>query len=205
VDEQGHSAGKFVVGLGNPGRKYERTRHNVGFRVLEVLQRRWGLEKGKSAFEGLVWQDDPIRDGVMRRVRLLAPQTYMNRSGRSVRKMLDYYHASIEAMLVVLDDIALPLGQLGVRNSGSAGGHNGLDDILRVCGTNDVARLRIGVGAPPGVMDPKDYVLSAFTNNEIEEIGAAIEQAADAVEMWIFEDISKVMETYNRKTSDTDL
>jgi PTH1 family peptidyl-tRNA hydrolase len=205
VDVQGHSAGLFVVGLGNPGRKYERTRHNVGFRVLEVLRRRWDLGNGKSAFEGLVWQADPRRGSQARRVRLLAPQTYMNRSGRSVRNMLDYYHASTEAMLVVLDDIALELGRIRVRGGGSAGGHNGLDDILRACGTNDVARLRIGVGAPPGVMDPKNYVLSAFAEHEIEDIGAAIEQAADAVEMWIFEDISKVMETYNRKTSDTDL
>lgn len=194
-----------MVGLGNPGRKYERTRHNAGFRVLDVLRRRWGLGEGRSAFEGLLWQGEPTRGGVTRRVRLLAPQTYMNCSGRAVRKMLDYYKAGPDAMLVVLDDMALDVGRLRVRTGGSSGGHNGLDDVLRVCGTNDVARLRIGVGQPPGVVDPKDYVLSAFAENEIEDIGVAVEQAADAVEMWIFEDISKVMETYNRKTGDAGL
>ncbi|MBN1553258.1 MAG: aminoacyl-tRNA hydrolase [Phycisphaerae bacterium] len=202
MDDQGHNAGKFVVGLGNPGRKYERTRHNVGFRVLDVLQRRWNLGEGKSAFEGRLWRAEPARGGRIRRVRLLAPGTYMNCSGRSVRKMLEYYKASPDAMLVVLDDMALELGRLRVRPGGSAGGHNGLDDILRVCGTTDVPRLRIGVGQSPGVMDPKDYVLSAFGEKETEDIGAAIEQAADAVEMWIFEDIAKVMETYNRKMQD---
>jgi PTH1 family peptidyl-tRNA hydrolase len=119
--------------------------------------------------------------------------------------MLDFYKAGPESLLVVLDDLALDVGRLRVRNSGSAGGHNGLDDILRVCGTQDIARLRIGIGQPPGVMDSKDYVLSAFAENETEDIGAVVEQAADAVEMWIFEDISKVMETYNRKTGDAGL
>ncbi|MBN1943943.1 MAG: aminoacyl-tRNA hydrolase [Phycisphaerae bacterium] len=203
MDAQGHNAGKFVIGLGNPGRKYERTRHNVGFRVLDVLRRRWGLGKGKSAFEGAVWRADRTRGGETQRVRLLAPQTYMNCSGRAVRKMLDYYQASPESMLVVLDDLALELGRLRIRPDGSAGGHNGLDDVVRACGTQIVPRLRIGVGAPPGAMDPKDYVLSAFGEKETEIIGATIEQAADAVELWIFEDISKVMEMYNRKTSDT--
>lgn len=205
MDDATHSVGKFVVGLGNPGRKYERTRHNVGFRVLDVLRKRWNLGEGRSDFESMLWQAEPSRRGSSCRVRLLAPQTYMNCSGRAVRKMLDFYKAGPESLLVVLDDLALDVGRLRVRNSGSAGGHNGLDDILRVCGTQDIARLRIGIGQPPGVMDSKDYVLSAFTENEIEDIGAAIEQAADAVEMWIFEDISKVMETYNRKTGDAGL
>lgn len=201
MDTQGHSAGKFVVGLGNPGRKYQRTRHNVGFGVLGVLQRRWNLPDGKSAFEGLLWDAQPQRGDRIRRVRLLAPQTYMNCSGRAVRKLLDFYKTGPESLLVVLDDMALDPGRLRIRAGGSSGGHNGLDDILRACGTNDVARLRIGIGQPPGVMDPKDYVLSTFGEKETEDVGAAIEQAADAVEMWIFEDILKVMETYNRKDS----
>lgn len=202
MEAQGHSAGKFVVGLGNPGRTYQRTRHNVGFRVLEVLQRRWNLGEGKTAFEGLFWQTERTRGGQTRRVRLLAPQTYMNASGRAVRKMLDYYRAEPTDLLLVLDDLALELGRLRIRPAGSAGGHNGLEDVLRVCGTEAIPRLRIGIGAPPGGRDPKDYVLSTFTEPEIEVIDTATEQAADAVEEWLFEDLSKVMERYNRKRAE---
>jgi len=198
VDAREQPRRTFVVGLGNPGRKYERTRHNVGVRVLDVLRRRWRLGEGKEAFEGRVWQAEPVRPGRRQRVTLLAPQTYMNCSGRAVRKMLDFFQASPSEMLVVLDDLALPLGQLRIRGDGSAGGHNGLDDVLRTCG-EDVPRLRVGIGAPPGGMDPKDYVLSAFREDEKDEIAAAIEQAADAAELWIFEDIHKVMDTYNRQ------
>lgn len=191
---------KFVVGLGNPGRRYLCTRHNVGFEVLDVLLRRWSLGDGRTAFEGLVWDAQPsVPGGPKRRVTLLAPQTYMNCSGRSVRKLLDFYKASTADVLIVLDDLALPLGQLRVRAEGSAGGHNGLEDVLRACGTEAVARLRIGIDGPPGGMDPKDYVLSRFAEREQEDIGAAIQQAADAVEMWIVADIQRVMETYNRK------
>jgi PTH1 family peptidyl-tRNA hydrolase len=200
VDSEEQNTRRFVVGLGNPGRKYADTRHNVGFRVLEVLQRRWGLGEGRDAFEGLFWETRPERpDAGSRRVALLAPMTYMNCSGRAARKMLDFYKAAPSQMLVVLDDLALPLGQLRLRPGGSAGGHNGLDDILRVCRPEEPPRLRIGIGAPPGVMDPRDYVLSVFREEEREEIGVSIEQAADAVEMWVFGDLQKAMETYNRK------
>ena len=201
---------KFIVGLGNPGRKYAKTRHNIGFRVLEVLRDRWALDKGRKAFDGLIWEtrigrsaegstpDKPIQ------VTLLAPMTYMNNSGRSVRAMLDFYKAFTEKpekdnLLVVLDDLALPLGQLRFRASGSDGGHNGLSDILQAFSTNNISRLRVGIGAAPGVMDPRDYVLGKFRDDEQEDIGAAIQISADAVEEYLRDGIAKVMEKYNRK------
>jgi PTH1 family peptidyl-tRNA hydrolase len=189
----------FVVGLGNPGRRYEGTRHNVGFRVLEVLRCRWDLGEGKEAFAGLAWDARPVRGERTVRVTLLAPMTYMNDSGRAVRNMLDFYKVPPgEAnLLVVLDDLALELGRLRARASGSAGGHNGLEDILRCCGTNEIHRLRVGIGAAPGAMDPRDYVLGVFGEDEREDIGAAVETAADAVVDWIFRGMRKVMDTYN--------
>jgi PTH1 family peptidyl-tRNA hydrolase len=190
---------KFVVGLGNPGRKYVRTRHNIGFGVLDALRQRWSLGEGREAFSGLTWDARPTRGRNSRAVTMLAPMTYMNESGRAVRALLDFYKASPGRMLVILDDLALPLGRLRLRSDGSAGGHNGLADIIRVCGTDEFARLRLGIGPAPGVMDASDYVLSKFRDEEVEDIGAAIQLAADAVEKWIFEDIRSVMEKYNRK------
>ena len=190
---------RIVVGLGNPGRKYARTRHNVGFRVLQTLVDQWALGDGREGFEGLTWNTRRNRGGDVRRVMMLAPMTYMNCSGRSVQGMLKYYKVRLDETLVVLDDLALPLGQLRIRSDGSAGGHNGLEDVLQACGTNEVPRLRIGIGAPPGGFDAKDYVLSKFRPDEQEEIDVAIRIAADAVENWIFGDIKQVMEKYNRK------
>lgn len=213
MEINGNTTGrKFIVGLGNPGRKYADTRHNIGFRVLEVLQNRWSPGEGRKAFDGLTWEmrigrsvegSAPGRPAV---VTLLAPMTYMNNSGRSVRAMLDFYKAFTENeepdkdnLLVILDDLALPTAQLRFRASGSDGGHNGLSDILQTCGTRNVSRLRIGIGPAPDAMDPKDYVLGKFRPDEKEDIGAAIQIAADAVEEYLRDGIAKVMEKYNRK------
>ena len=191
---------RIVVGLGNPGRKYAQTRHNVGFRVLRTLVDQWSLGDGREGFDRLTWNARRSSGGEVRSVMMLAPMTYMNCSGRSVQGMLKYYKVRTDETLVVLDDLNLPLGQLRIRPDGSAGGHNGLEDVLQACGTNEVPRLRIGIGAPPGGFDAKDYVLSKFRPVEQEEIDVAIRIAADAVEKWIFGDINQVMEIYNRKT-----
>lgn len=193
----------FVVGLGNPGSRYAGTRHNVGFRVLELLAERWSLDDGKSRFEGLFHDARFARAGRDRRVALLAPMTYMNCSGRSVAAMLRFFQATPGDCLVVLDDLALPVGRLRLRASGSAGGHNGLDDILKACGTQEVPRLRIGIGQPPGSMDPRDYVLSPFSKAERDTVAQACRQAAEAVEDWLLGDPQKVMEQVNRKPDET--
>lgn len=192
---------RFVVGLGNPGRKYVETRHNVGFRVLEVLRQRWGLGAAAEKFQSMFWQARRERfDEGPRNVVLLAPMTYMNGSGQAVRSMMDFYKARPDEMLIVLDDFALPLAQLRMRTKGSAGGHNGLSDIILRCGTDEIQRLRIGIGIPPGVMDASDFVLSKFLPNELEDIGSAINIAADAVEDWVFGDMLNIMQKYNRKS-----
>ncbi len=195
---------KFVVGLGNPGREYAKTRHNVGFMVLEVLRRRWQVSQTRAAFSGQVADavlTVPGDSARTQKVTLLAPATYMNRSGKAVGELAAFYKAEPQDMLIVLDDFSLPLGQLRARADGSAGGHNGLADILAVLGTQQTPRLRIGIGLPPGQMDPADFVLSRFGKDEQEVIDIAVQTAADAVEAWLFNGIRFVMDNYNRKAT----
>lgn len=189
---------KYVVGLGNPGRSYARTRHNIGFAVVDALAKRWACPAERAAFAGVLRDVRPSVGGQSRRVMMLQPQTYMNCSGRAVRQMVDFYKVPPDDLLIVLDDMALPVGQLRVRAEGSAGGHNGLSDILSALGSNVVSRLRIGIGSPPPG-DWKDFVLSSFSPQEQETIDRAIEQAAAAVEDWVFHGTGYVMDNYNRK------
>ncbi len=191
---------KFVVGLGNPGSRYEKTRHNVGFRVVDDLVDRWQLGKGKGAFGGEFFEARRTVGDELQKVKLLKPHTYMNRSGKAVRQMADFFKAQGSEILIVLDDIDLPPDRLRVRASGSAGGHKGLADILEVLGTQDVPRLRIGVGAPPSYMDAADFVLQKIEDKAAEEIEISVKTAADAVEDWIVKnELLFVMEKYNRK------
>ncbi len=191
---------KFVVGLGNPGRRYARTRHNVGWMVLAKLRERWAVGGGRASFAGQVYDGRSVApDGVSRRVMLFEPHLYMNRSGEAVKGLLSFYKPDHRDVLVVLDDMALPAGRLRARASGSGGGHNGLKDVLRLLGTDELPRLRIGIGESPPEMDPADYVLTPFGSGEMEIMDPAIEQAADAVEDWAHRDINYVMETYNRR------
>lgn len=193
---------KFVVGLGNPGRQYSGTRHNVGFDVLETLRSRWNLDKGREAFSGRLNDARFTRGDRQQRVMLLEPHTFMNLSGRAVRQMADFYKASCQDVLVVLDDLALPLGRLRARPGGSAGGHNGLSDIIAALGTMEVPRLRLGIGSPPPRMDSKDFVLSSFAPGERDVIRDATSLAAQAVEDWAFRGMAYVMDKYNRIAAD---
>ena len=199
MHDEGDDRPRFVVGLGNPGPKYARTRHNVGFRVLEALRRRWSLETPRKAFGGLVWDARPAMGGAPRRVLLLEPHTYMNRSGLAVREMMAFYKAELDEVLVVLDDMNLPPGRLRARSGGSAGGQKGLADILEKLASRQVPRLRIGIGPPPPFMDGVDFVLTTFRTDEEQRIAVAVEAAADAVENWLSHGLAFVMETFNRK------
>lgn len=189
---------KVVVGLGNPGRKYENTRHNIGWEVLGVLARRWNAGKPQVRFESEVCE---IMLGGEKTL-LVAPLTYMNLSGRAVGKLRDFYKLESDAFAVVCDDMNLPTARLRWRASGSHGGQKGLLDICRHLGTKDVARLRIGIGRPPGRQDPSDYVLGRFSKAEREEIDIAVEVAADSVELWVKEGTTAAMNQYNRKPQD---
>ena len=187
-----------VLGLGNPGRRYVRTRHNVGFRVVEALARRWEVEVRRRKFLARV--GEAARGG--RRVLLVKPGTYMNASGRSARAALDFYRLGPEELCVVSDDVNLPLGRLRVRRSGSAGGHRGLESVAVSLGTDCFGRLRVGVGAPRG--DPRDYVLSTFSTEESDAAEAAVERAASAVECWLEEGIERCMNRYNAAPPESD-
>ncbi len=184
---------KLIVGLGNPGRKYEGTRHNVGFDVLSVLARRCGASGTKSAFQA---ETLDVAIG-SERVLLAWPQTFMNRSGSSAVQARDFYKLTNADLLVVCDDLNLPLGKLRVRAKGSSGGQRGLEDLIRCLGGDEFARLRVGIGAPPEYMDAADFVLAKYTKTERVEIDLAIVRAADAVECWVREGTAVCMNRFN--------
>lgn len=183
---------KLVVGLGNPGTRYGNTRHNVGFRVIEELARRWNIDVRRSGFDGR-YGDGFVGD---EKTLLLQPLTYMNRSGRSVRQAMTFHKLPIEDLLVVTDDMALPLGRLRIRPKGSAGGHNGLTDIIHELGTGEFARLRLGIGAVTGER-MVGHVLGTFDPEESSVVDRVIPLAADAVECWIAHGTDRTMNTFN--------
>ncbi|MFN0052250.1 MAG: aminoacyl-tRNA hydrolase [Planctomycetales bacterium] len=184
---------KILVGLGNPGSKYQGTRHNVGFELVAELALRHGGARPKSKFDGEISE---VLIGT-ERLLLLAPQTYMNNSGRSVRQAVDFFQLVPADVLVVCDDLNLPLGKLRIRKSGSAGGQKGLANILQHLGTEAVPRLRIGIDPPPGGRDAADYVLDRFSKAEAALMVTAVGQAADAVACWLREGIDQAMNRFN--------
>jgi PTH1 family peptidyl-tRNA hydrolase len=184
---------KLVVGLGNPGRKYAQTRHNVGYKVLAEVARLHATGRPKSKFQGELVEAEL---GGHRAV-LLSPITYMNRSGSSVRAACDFYKLPLEELLVVCDDLNLPLAKLRVRTKGSAGGQKGLLDIIEKLATDQFARLRVGIGASPDGWDAADYVLGRFSVEEEAEIRHAVLRAADAVLDWACSGVQECMNRYN--------
>ena len=184
---------RIVVGLGNPGKEYQGTRHNIGFELLAELGRRFAAPRAKQKFEAELAE---ILVG-NERVALLAPQTYMNLSGRSVRKAIDFYQLAAADLLVVCDDLNLSVGRLRMRRSGSAGGQKGLLNIIQQLGTPDVPRLRIGIGAAPAGRDAANYVLAKFSKSEQEAMQAAVQTAASAVECWVQDGLDAAMNRYN--------
>ena len=184
---------KLIVGLGNPGRKYAKTRHNVGFDVLAELARRHATGKPRGRFQGdLV---DAVIEG--ERAALLCPTNYMNNSGGSVQLARDFYKLDHEDLMVVCDDFHLPVAKLRIRTKGSAGGQKGLQDIIRRLGTEQFPRLRIGIGPPKENWDVSDFVLSQFSEEERAEIDRAVARAAAAVAVWIRDGIESCMNQFN--------
>ena len=189
---------KMVVGLGNPGSKYQQTRHNVGFETLNEISRRYQGGQSKSQFEADTVE---VRIG-NEKVLLLAPQTFMNLSGRSVRKAVDFYKLPLEDIILVVDDMNLPSGKVRLRGSGSSGGQKGLQNTIEQLGTSDFSRLRIGIGRPPGKMNAADYVVGKFRKEELEEINQAINNCADGVELWVKAGLELAMNQVNLSNSD---
>jgi PTH1 family peptidyl-tRNA hydrolase len=184
---------KLIVGLGNVGRKYVDTRHNVGFRVLDVLARRWSADPPRDKFDGSLAEAAVNGE----RVLLLWPHTLMNRSGQSVWQAVDFFKLPLAELLVICDDFNLPLGKLRLRREGSAGGQKGLADIANRLGTEEFSRLRLGIGPVPDRWDAADFVLGRFDANEKDAIEDAIARAADAAECWVKEGIATAMNQFN--------
>jgi len=186
---------KLIAGLGNPGRRYEGTRHNIGFDVLDALARRHGLEweTAPRGIEALVarWR---TADTV-----IVKPLTFMNLSGAAVMALLQFYKIDPIDLLVVVDDVNIDLARLRSRPSGSAGGHNGLKSVIGSLGSEQFARLRIGVGRGDDRRDLADHVLARFESSERSIVAETVDRSADAVELFVAEGIGPVMNRYNRK------
>jgi peptidyl-tRNA hydrolase, PTH1 family len=184
---------KLIVGLGNPGAKYKDTRHNVGFEVVGRLAKKFATGTPRVKFQGEMVEVLLARQKSL----VLTPLTYMNASGASVLAMRDFYKIENENILVVCDDLALPLARLRLRGKGSSGGQKGLDDILRRLGTEEIPRLRIGIGIPPPGRDVAGYVLSRFTSEEQPRMVEAFDRAAEAVVAWAEHGLATAMNQYN--------
>ncbi len=183
----------LVVFLGNPGPKYAGTRHNAGFLTADAAEKRYGVSINRSRFKALTASCELGGEKVL----FMKPQTYMNLSGDAVQQAVSFYKIPAEHVLVVSDEMSLPVGKIRIRTKGSAGGHNGLKSIISVLGTENFPRIRLGVGAPPPEYDVKDWVLSTFRNQDAEDFHDAAERAAQAVEAYITLGPEKAMNLYN--------
>ncbi len=184
---------KIVVGLGNPGTKYDGTRHNTGFSVIYNLKDRFNIKMDKKECKAVTGRG--IIGG--EKVLLAMPQTYMNLSGESVQELLHFYKADVSDLIVIYDDIDLDIGKLRLRKKGSAGGHNGIKSIIANIGTDTFDRVRVGVGHKPEGWDLADYVLGRPAKEELESVRASVDRAADACEKIITDDINAAMNLYN--------
>lgn len=188
----------LIVGLGNPGARYARTRHNVGWMVLDELARRHHIDLSRKAHDahigGTLWGEQ--------RVMLARPLTFMNLSGRAVSALLRYHNVEPHQLLIICDDLNLPLGRLRLRRGGSDGGHNGLKSISQALSTNEYPRLRFGVGEPPREerveRGTADYVLSVFTPDEARAVEETVNRAADCAEVFVREGVEAAMNRFNR-------
>lgn len=196
---------KLVVGLGNPGRQYARTRHNIGYDVIDALACHLGWvrdtdgfnRQARANFHGLVLAGTVGLGDQEQKLLLLKPTTYMNLSGQSVQAAMAFYRIAPPEIMIVLDDMALPCGKIRLRSGGSSGGHNGLRDIERALGTADYPRLRIGIDAPPGQVPGKDYVLTRFTEEQQPLMASAVDRALDAIRRWMDVGIVQAMTEFN--------
>lgn len=186
----------MIVGLGNPGKEYDRTRHNVGFRVTDLLSETLKTKIDRLKFKALMrqitWQGQKLL--------LVQPQTYMNLSGAAVSALATYYKIKPERIIVIFDDISLPVGKIRVRRDGSAGGHNGIKSIIQSLGTDQFPRVKVGVGAKPHPdYDLADWVLSKFSAQEEKDLAPAIKHAAEAALLITTEGVEKAASAYNGK------
>lgn len=186
---------KLIVGLGNPGMQYAATRHNIGFEVIDSIAETYNIQIVKNKYKALIGEGNIAGEKVI----LMKPQTYMNLSGEAVRACMDFHKISNKDIIVIYDDISLEVGQLRLRPSGSAGGHNGIKSIIAQIGTQEFPRIKFGVGEKPAGWDLANYVLGRFSEEEMKVIGPRINDAAKAAEEIISSGIERAMNDYNIK------
>lgn len=185
-----------IVGLGNPDKKYEHTRHNIGFDVIDALASKYNISVTEKKHKALCGSG--VIDGI--KVLLVKPQTYMNLSGESVAEVMNYYKLDPEEeMLVIFDDISLEPGNIRIRKKGSAGGHNGIKNIIAMTGTSDFMRVKVGVGKKPQDWDLADHVLGRFSDEDREKVELAIKDSMDATSLILMQDVDGAMNQFNAK------
>jgi PTH1 family peptidyl-tRNA hydrolase len=188
---------KMIVGLGNPGPRYARNRHNIGFQCVNLLAQRHRIEGGRVQNRAMTVDGWITRGDARAKVILVKPMTYMNASGEAVGPLARYYHVEPEAIIVVHDDLDLEMGKLRLRRDGSSGGQNGIKSITQHLGTPEFHRAKVGIGRPPGRMDSAAYVLQDFSAADEELFGPLRAKVCDALECWLFEGIEAAMNRYN--------
>ncbi|MDQ1143337.1 PTH1 family peptidyl-tRNA hydrolase [Bacillus sp. SORGH_AS 510] len=185
---------KCIVGLGNPGKQYDQTRHNIGFEVIDELSHQFSIPLTQSKFKGLFGMGMYKGEKVL----LLKPLTYMNLSGESIRAVMDYYQIDVEDLVVIYDDLDLPVGKIRLRQKGSPGGHNGIKSTVAHLGTQQFNRIRIGIDRPTPGMSVPDYVLGRFRSEETPFMQEAVKKSAAACESWLEKPFLQVMNEYNQ-------
>lgn len=185
---------KLIVGLGNPGKEYEKTRHNAGFMVMDEIAKQLCISININKFKALIGQGIVGNEKVI----LMKPQTYMNLSGEAVQEIVSYYHIDIKDILIIYDDLDLPVGSIRLREKGSAGGQNGMKNIIQHLHTQEFARIRVGIGKDPRI-PTVDYVLGKFLKEDQEALSHALTQAKEAAIYSIEHSFSKTMNEYNKK------
>ncbi|RIK35464.1 MAG: aminoacyl-tRNA hydrolase [Chloroflexi bacterium] len=189
---------KMIVGLGNPGPQYVANRHNIGFQCVDLFARRHQIELGKLQLQARIGEGWVTRGGERQKVLLVKPLTYMNASGQAVGPLARYYRVDLADIIVVHDDIDLASGKLRLRTGGGSGGQNGVKSLIQHLGSPEFARIRIGIGRPPGWMDPAAYVLQNFSADEEAVFGPLRLRVCDALTCWLFDGMAAAMNLYNR-------
>ena len=187
----------LIVGLGNPGQAYARQRHNVGFITLDAISRKHSVAFKKHKSKSLIATLQLNNMSVI----LSKPQTFMNLSGQSVQELVRYYDIQLDKILVIFDDLDLPIGDIRIRKSGGSSGHRGMQSVITLLGTDTIPRLRLGIGRPPPIVDPKDYVLRPFTEKQKQLIDSLIPKTIEAVESFVVDGVHTAMSNYNYKSS----
>jgi PTH1 family peptidyl-tRNA hydrolase len=188
----------LIIGLGNPGREYEMTRHNIGFLVIDRLAERWGVDVNKYKFKALLGEYRKPHEKIV----LIKPQTFMNLSGNAVRSFYQFYKAPLTQVMVIFDDLDLPFGNIRIRKSGGSSGQKGMKSIIEQLGTEEFPRIRVGLGRPPGKMNSADFILNKFKTTEKKDLEFILDKCVDVVECFVENGLDTTMNRYNGSALD---